>query len=98
MVAGQPTASKVWALAVKELGPPAPAQWPAIRKDLLALVGDAQKLKFLDASLKEAGLGLLVAADVAFFFYIGAAGAVGVGGRAWVQWPWGGSVTWLLAH
>lgn len=81
-MAGRPAAERLGALAVKELAPPSPAQWPAIKADLRGLVKSAQKMAFLDVTVKEAAINTLVAADVVFCFFIGAAIARGGDGDA----------------
>lgn len=72
IVAAKPAVQKASTLAIKELGPPSMAQWPAIRSDLQGLVKDAQKMAFLNVTVGEAVTGLLIGVEVACWFYVGA--------------------------
>eukprot|EP00045_Choanoeca_perplexa_P001226 m.18458 g.18458 ORF g.18458 m.18458 type:complete len:115 (+) comp10810_c0_seq2:3-347(+) len=71
MLVSQPVAKRASRLALKELGPPSPSQWPQIQKGLKGLVKDAQAMKFMNVTVAEATTGLLVGVEVACWFYVG---------------------------
>ncbi|EDQ92782.1 uncharacterized protein MONBRDRAFT_30748 [Monosiga brevicollis MX1] len=71
VVAAKPVVSRFAALASKELAPPSPAQWPQIKKGLTGLAKDAQSLKFMNLTVKEAASGALVGVEVAMWFFFG---------------------------
>ncbi|EGD73521.1 hypothetical protein PTSG_05225 [Salpingoeca rosetta] len=67
----KPAMQTYGSLAMRELGPPSPAQWPTIQKDLQGLVKSAKSLKFINVSVKEAVTGALLGAEVLCWFYVG---------------------------
>lgn len=69
--AAQPHLKTFWGHARVELGPPAPGQWPEIRKGFSNLYQSAITGKFLDLTVAQATKNSLVAVEVACWFYIG---------------------------
>lgn len=67
----QPHASKFWNNAKVEIAPPKMSDWPAIKKSFIGLKNAALAGKFLDVTVKEACVNSLVAAEIAFWFYVG---------------------------
>lgn len=67
----QPHATKFWNNAKVEMLPPKMSDWPAIKKSFMGLKDAALTGKFLDVTVKEACVNTLVAAEIAFWFYVG---------------------------
>lgn len=67
----QPHATKFWNNAKVEMLPPKMSDWPAIKKSFIGLKNAAVSGKFLDVTVKEACVNTLVAAEIAFWFYVG---------------------------
>ena len=51
--------------------PPKMSEWPAIKKSFIGVKDAAMAGKFLDVTVKEACVNTLVAAEIAFWFYVG---------------------------
>ena len=67
----QPHVSKFWANAKVEMAPPGPGDIPAIRKGILGMKDSLLQGKFLDGTVKETAAKGLVAAEIAFWFFVG---------------------------
>ncbi|EDO39978.1 predicted protein [Nematostella vectensis] len=67
----QPMLGKFWTNARVELAPPMPSEWPAIQKSFMNLKDAALSGRFLNVTVKEGVANTLVAAEIAFWFYIG---------------------------
>ena len=71
MTKAQPHLSKFWANAKVEYAPPGPGDVPAIRKGILEMKDSLLHGKFLDATVKETAVKGLLAAEMAFLFFVG---------------------------
>eukprot|EP00112_Aurelia_sp_Birch-Aquarium-sp1_P016846 Seg385.20 transcript_id=Seg385.20/GoldUCD/mRNA.D3Y31 product="ATP synthase subunit g mitochondrial" protein_id=Seg385.20/GoldUCD/D3Y31 len=71
MTKAQPHLAKFWGNAKVEMAPPSPAEFPKIQKGFMEMKDSLLNGKFLDNSVKETAAKGLVAAEIAFWFYIG---------------------------
>ena len=53
------------------MAPPGPGDIPAIRKGILGMKDSLLQGKFLDGTVKETAAKGLVAAEIAFWFFVG---------------------------
>ena len=67
----QPHVAKFWANAKVEMAPPGPSEFPKIQKGFMEMKDSLLNGKFLDNSVKETAAKGLVAAEIAFWFYVG---------------------------
>lgn len=53
------------------MAPPKMSDWPAIKKSFMGLKDASLAGKFVDVTVKQACVNTLVAAEIAFWFYVG---------------------------
>ena len=70
-IVNQPSVQKFWANAKVELAFPGPSEWPAVSKGFSKVLKSAQTGAFVNLTVREAAKNVIVAVEIATFFYVG---------------------------